>query len=84
MFKRLFFAMLGLGAGVVIGAIVVRKVERTGRALRPENLAATAASRAGGARGRFAAAVEMGRAAAAEKEAELRAVYRATAAPREP
>ena len=83
MFKRLFFAMLGLGAGVAIGVVAVRKVEKTRRALRPDNLAASAAARAGGVRGRLAAAVEQGRAAAAEKESELRAVYRATAAPRE-
>ncbi|HVM19231.1 MAG TPA: hypothetical protein VM307_04655 [Egibacteraceae bacterium] len=83
MFKRLFFAMLGLGAGVAIGVVVVRKVERAQRAMRPDNLAASAAARAGGVRGRLAAAVDQGRAAAQAKEAELRAVYRAGSAPRE-
>jgi hypothetical protein len=83
MFKRLFFAMLGLGAGIALGIFVVRKVEATQRALRPDNLAASAAARAGGARSRFTAAVEAGREAAQEKESELRAVYRATSAPRE-
>ena len=83
MFKRLFFAMLGLGAGVALGVVAVRKVEAAQRALRPDNLAASAAARAGGARSRLAAAVEMGREAASEKEAELRAVYRATSAPRD-
>jgi hypothetical protein len=83
MFKRLFFLSLGLGAGVAVGVIVTRKVARTQQALRPDNLAASAAARADGARGRLAKAIELGRAAAEQKEAELRAVYRATSAPRE-
>ena len=83
MFKRMFFASVGLGAGLAIGVVVARKVARTQQALRPDNLAASAAARAGGARGRLAAAIEQGRQAAAAKETELRAVYRATSAPRE-
>ena len=83
MFKRLFFLSLGLGAGVAVGVAVTRKVAKTQQALRPDNLAASAAARAGGARGRLAQAIEAGRAAAEQKEAELRAVYRATSAPRE-
>jgi hypothetical protein len=83
MFKRLFFLSLGLGAGVAVGVIVSRKVAKTQQALRPDNLAASAVARAGGARGRLAQAIEQGRAAAEQKEAELRAVYRATGAPRE-
>ena len=83
MFKRLFFTAVGLGAGVAIGVVAVRKVERAQRALRPDNLAASAAARAGGVRGRLATAIEQGREAAQAKESELRAVYRATSAPRE-
>jgi hypothetical protein len=83
MFKRLFFTAVGLGAGVAIGVVAVRKVERAQRALRPDNLAASAAARAGGVRGRLATAIEQGRQAAAVKESELRAVYRASSAPRE-
>ena len=83
MFKRLFFAMLGLGAGVALGIYAVRKIEATQRALSPDNLAASAAARAGGARSRLTAAIELGREAAQDKESELRAVYRATSAPRE-
>jgi hypothetical protein len=83
MFKRLFFASVGLGAGLAIGVLVARKVQRTSDALRPDNLAASAAARAGGMRGRLAAAIEEGRQAASAKETELRAVYRATSAPRE-
>ncbi|MPZ72775.1 MAG: hypothetical protein GEU74_06010 [Nitriliruptorales bacterium] len=83
MFKRLFFAMLGLGAGIALGIFVVRKLEATQRALRPDNLAASAAARAGGVRSRWATAVEAGRKASEQKEAELRAVYRASSAPQE-
>ena len=79
MFKRLFFASLGLGAGLAMGVLVARKVQRTQQALRPENLAASAAARAGGVRGRLATAIEQGREAAQAKETELRAVYRAPA-----
>jgi len=75
-FKRLFFALLGLGAGVTLGVYAVRKVEAASARLSPQNLAASAGTRAGAARGRLAAAVQVGRAAAAVKEAELRAVYR--------
>ena len=83
MFKRLFFLSLGLGAGVAVGVIVTRKIAKTQEALRPDNLAASAVARAGGARGRLAQAIEQGRAAVEQKEAELRAVYRATSAPSE-
>ena len=79
MFKRLFFASVGLGAGLAIGVLVARKVQRTQQALRPDNLAASAAARAGGVRGRLATAIEQGREAAQAKESELRAVYRAPA-----
>jgi hypothetical protein len=75
-FKRLFFALLGLGAGITIGVWAVRKVSAAQRKLTPEHLAGAAAARAGGLRERLAGAVEEGRAAAAAKEAELRAVYR--------
>lgn len=83
MFKRLFFAMLGLGAGVALGVAVTRKVGKTQKALRPDTVAANVAARAGGMRGRLAAAIEEGRAAAADKESELRGVFRSGRAPRE-
>jgi hypothetical protein len=76
MFKRLFSAMLGLGVGLALGVWAVRKIEQTQRRLSREHLTAVAAERAGGLRERLGAAVEEGRAAAAAKEAELRAVYR--------
>lgn len=76
MFKRLFFAAVGLGAGVALGVYVVRKVEDTQRRLSPEHLAATAGARAGSVGARVRGAFAEGRAAAAAKEAELRAAYR--------
>lgn len=76
MFKRLFFAMLGLGAGVFIGVVVVRKAQRTQAKLSPGALGAAATERAGATGSRWRAALTEGRRVAAEREAELRAVYR--------
>lgn len=81
MFKRLFFTVVGLGAGVAIGVRVVQKVETAQRALRPDALAASAGARAGSVTGRLRLAVEEGRRAAADRESELRAVYRVGEAP---
>lgn len=69
MFKRLFFAALGLGFGMVLGALFARRVQR---ALSPDHVARAAAARANAAAGRMGSAVRAGRAAAAEAEAELR------------
>jgi hypothetical protein len=79
MFKRLFFALLGLGAGVTLGGWAVRKVERTTAKLSPDELARTASVRAGALGARMSDAMTAGRAAAAARESELRAVYRTTA-----
>jgi hypothetical protein len=76
MFKRMFFASVGLGAGIALGIWAVKKVEATRAKLTPEHAARVTAARAEGFRARGAEAVEAGRLAAAEKEAELRAVYR--------
>ncbi len=84
MFKRLFFAAVGLGAGVAMGVWVTTKVEETRRRLSPEHLARSATARAGSLRERMALALEEGRAAAEAKEAELRAVYRGGSAPPAP
>jgi hypothetical protein len=68
MFKRLFFAMVGLGGGLALGVYAVRKIEATQRALAPDQVA--------GAIGRrVTAALDAGRAAMAAKEAELRAEH---------
>ena len=81
MFRRLFFTAVGLGAGVALGIYAVRKAEAAQRAMRPEALADAASRRAGGVSDRLRLAVDQGRAAAADKEAELRAVYRVTTPP---
>jgi len=80
-FTRLFFGMIGLGAGVALGVYAVRQVEATQRRLGPEALANAAATRAGNTRGRLSLAIDQVRAAAAAKEAELRAVYRVHSPP---
>ncbi|HEY8341239.1 MAG TPA: hypothetical protein VIK95_15325 [Egibacteraceae bacterium] len=72
MFKRLFFAMVGLGAGVALGVMAVRKIDQTTRRLAPDQLAASASARAGSWRATLEQAIAEGRAAAAAKEAELR------------
>ncbi len=75
MFKRLFFAMVGLGAGVALGGYAVRKVERGRRRLTRQGMADMTGATASRMRDRIAVAVEAGRAAAAEREAELREAY---------
>jgi hypothetical protein len=76
MFKRLFFAMIGLGAGVTLGIWAVRKAEEAQRKLTPGHIAGVAGARAGSLRERIDIALAQGREAAVAKEAELRAVYR--------
>jgi hypothetical protein len=80
-FKRLFFALLGLGAGLALGVTAVRKLEEAQRRLTPEHLAGAAGARASGLQERITAALAEGRAAARAKEAELRGVYRVSAPP---
>lgn len=75
MISRMFFAVVGLGAGVAVGVWTIRKVESAGRQLAPDALVARAGQRAGGLGDRLGTAVEVGRAAAAAREAELRAQF---------
>ncbi len=81
MFKRLFFASVGLGAGVLIGSWAVRKLDRAQHAATPAGVSEAAARRASDLGTRWRDAVAVGREAAAQKEAELRAVYRGGPAP---
>ena len=76
MFKRLFFALLGLGTGVVLGAALVRRAEQARQRLTPAALASAAGERAGSFRDRVDVALAAGREAALAKEAELRSVYK--------
>jgi hypothetical protein len=70
--RRLFFGVVGLGAGVAVGVWAVRKVEAAQRRLAPDALARSAAGHAGSLRDRLSSAVAEGRAAANAKEVELR------------
>lgn len=76
MLKRPFFALLGLGAGVTLGAWAVRKAEEVQARLTPEHLARSASARAGSLGTRLREALEEGRAAAEQRERELRGRHR--------
>jgi hypothetical protein len=73
--KRAFSLALGLGAGLLIGAYVVRRLDEAQRAVAPSNLAGNAGRAAGSFAARVRAASEEARAAAAAREAELRATF---------
>ncbi len=70
--KRLFTLTLGLGAGIVVGVYVVRRLDQAQQAVQPAALAGNAGRAAAGLGARVQAAAAEGRAAAAEREAELR------------
>lgn len=71
----IFLTLFGLGIGLAIGAILMRRVDRAAAQVRPDNLAAAAAGKAVEWRERLNVAMEAGARAAAEKEAELRQEY---------
>ncbi|HSJ46243.1 MAG TPA: hypothetical protein VK923_16325 [Euzebyales bacterium] len=75
MFSRMFFAVVGLGAGVAVGMWAIRKVERAGQRLTPDALVSRAGERASGFGARLAEAIDVGRRAAEQREAELRTQY---------
>ena len=67
--------LFGLGAGIVAGAVVMRRVDKAAQAMAPANLARRAGRGAVTARHRLNEAWEEMRRAAAEREAELRAEH---------
>jgi hypothetical protein len=73
--RGVFVLALGLGAGVLVGGYVVRRVDRATRAAHPVAVADRAGRAAGGLSAKLAAAAEAGRLAAAEREAQLRVAY---------
>ena len=73
--KRVFTLALGLGAGLLVGAYVVRRLDEAQRAVAPANLAGQAGRAAGGFAERMRLAAAAGRTAAAEREAELRSQF---------
>ncbi len=70
--RRAFSIALGLGAGLLIGAYVVRRLDAAQRAVAPANVAGQAGRAAGTVANRLREAAAAGRDAAAEREAELR------------
>ncbi|MBW3663956.1 MAG: hypothetical protein KY469_12715 [Actinobacteria bacterium] len=76
MIKRLLLLIFGLGAGLVVGAIVMRRLDSAANAVKPTNLVRSGGRAAGSAAGSVRRFLENARVAAAEHEAELRAEYR--------
>ena len=71
--RRVFWALVGVGAGAAIGVSAVRWATRTAERLAPSSLAERAWQAAGDWRARLSEAFEEGQAAMAGREAELRA-----------
>jgi hypothetical protein len=71
--KRAFWALLGLGMGAAIGVGVMRWASRTAERLTPQSMGRRVMDAAQQWRERLGGALEEGRAAMAEREAELRA-----------
>ncbi len=71
--RRAFWALLGIGMGAAIGIGVLRWASRTAERLTPQSAGRRALHFVQEWRERLGEAVEEGRAAMAEREAELRA-----------
>lgn len=71
--RRAFWTLFGIGLGVAVGIGVMRWTRRTAEQLRPGSLGQRAVDFAQDWRERLGDALEEGRAAMAEREAELRA-----------
>lgn len=68
MFKRLFWLVIGVAFGATLAVLVARQLQR----YRPESVAADTAESLRRFAADLRAAVEEGRAAMAEREAEIR------------
>lgn len=73
MFKRLFWLSLGLTAGFGTSFWLMRTVRRTVERFTPERLSRDVAAGARSVGGELRAALDEGRAAMRDREAELRA-----------
>ena len=71
--KRIFWGLVGLGAGVVVGVAVVRWATKTKERYAPPTLAREAGAAAAGFFDRLRDAVETGRDEMARAEDEIRA-----------
>lgn len=71
-FLTIFLTLFGLGVGLAVGAILMRRVDRAAHRVSPEGLAEQAGRAAASVSHRMRRAVDAGRQAAQDKEAELR------------
>lgn len=71
--RRIFWGVVGLGAGAVIGVAVVRWAGKTKQRYAPPNLAREAGAAAAGFFDRLREAIDAGRDEMARAEAEIRA-----------
>ncbi|MGZ4139770.1 MAG: hypothetical protein ACXVQY_04340 [Actinomycetota bacterium] len=71
--RRLFWAMLGIGLGAVVGAMVVRWANRTKAKYAPPNIAREAGGRLAAFADRIRETVELGLDEMSQAEAEIRA-----------
>lgn len=70
--RSAFALALGLGAGLLVGGYVVHRIDRATRAAHPVQVGDRAGRAAGGFLTRVQDAAVAGRAAAADREAQLR------------
>lgn len=68
----LVLTLFGVGAGLAVGAILMRRLDRATARLAPSSLAAQTSRAATNLRDRLKAALEEGGRSAAEREADLR------------
>ncbi len=71
----IFLTLFGLGIGLAVGAILMRRVDRAKTKMTPENLTEQAAHAVADLRRRWRAALEEGSRAASETETQLRAKF---------
>jgi hypothetical protein len=71
----IFLTLFGLGVGLAVGALLMRRVDRAARAMRPSSVADRAVHAIGGVRQRVTGAVDAAGRAAAQRQAELRAEF---------
>jgi hypothetical protein len=71
--RRLFWTAVGIGAGATAAVLVSRWMRRTGQAMAPANVAREASRGVSDLVELVRQSVAAGRAAMAEKEAEIRA-----------
>jgi len=71
--RRIFWGLVGVGLGVVVGAQVVRWANKTKAKYSPPNLAREASGKVAGFAGRLRETLELGLAEMDQAEAEIRA-----------